>query len=120
MFCLPIIICELLMPKYEMILSVAKTNIDPSKNPPATGMNAYSPFLPYMPELTASSMAGASRDQNDAAIMTPAAKPSAMSSDFRWNIQDQISLTVSCENLLVCGDVPDSRAEKSPSPNRGP
>lgn len=27
-------------------------------------------------------MAGASNDQNEAAIITPAAKPSAMSSDF--------------------------------------
>lgn len=108
------------MPKYEMILSVTKTNIDPSKNPPATGMNAYSPFLPYMPELTASSMAGASRDQKDAAIMTPAAKPSAMSSDFRCNIQDQISPTASCENVLLRYDVPDSRAEKLPSPSREP
>lgn len=79
---LPIIICELFIPKYEITLSVANTNIEPNKNPPATGINAYSPLRPYMPELTASSMAGASSDQNDAAIMTPAANPSAISRDF--------------------------------------
>lgn len=79
--------CELLIPKYEMILSVANTNIEPRRNPPATGTNAYSPFSPYIFELTANSMAGANRDQNDAAIITPAAKPSAMSSDFRWKMK---------------------------------
>lgn len=66
-----------------MILSVPNTNIDPSRKPPATGMKAYSPLAPYVPELSASSMAGANSDQNDAAIITPAAKPRAMSSDLR-------------------------------------
>lgn len=75
--------CELLIPRYEIILSVANTKIDPSRNPPATGMKAYSPFLPYVPEVSANSIAGAKRDQNEAAIITPAAKPSAKSSDFR-------------------------------------
>lgn len=79
---IPIIIWELFMPKYEIILSVTNTNIDPSKKPPATGIKAYSPFLPYVPELSANSMAGASNDQNDAAIITPAANPSATSNDF--------------------------------------
>lgn len=74
--------CELFIPKYEIILSVAKTNMEPSRKPPATGTNAYSPFLPYEPELTANSIAGAKSDQNDAAIITPAANPSAISSDF--------------------------------------
>lgn len=81
---LPIIICELFIPKYEIILSVAKTNIEPSRKPPATGINAYSPFFPYIPDPTANSMAGANNDQNDAAIITPAAKPSAMSNDFLY------------------------------------
>lgn len=81
---LPIIICELLIPKYEIILSVTKTNIEPSKKPPATGINAYSPFFPYIFELTANSMAGARSDQNDAAIITPAANPNAISSDFLY------------------------------------
>lgn len=74
--------CELFIPKYEIILSVAKTNIEPNKNPAATGTNAYSPFSPYIFELTANSIAGASNDQNEAAIITPAANPNAMSSDF--------------------------------------
>lgn len=74
--------CELFIPKYEMILSVAKTNMDPSRKPPATGTNANSPFSPYNFELTAKSIAGASSDQNEAAIITPAANPNAMSSDF--------------------------------------
>lgn len=65
-----------------MILSVANTNIEPNKKPPATGINAYSPFAPYMPEPVANSMAGANNDQNDAAIITPAAKPNAISNDF--------------------------------------
>lgn len=75
--------CGLLIPKYEMILSVTNTKIDPSKKPPATGMKAYSPFRPYVPELSANSMAGANSDQNEAAIITPAANPSARSRDFR-------------------------------------
>ena len=66
-----------------MILSVPNTNIDPNRNPPATGMKAYSPFAPYVPELSANSIAGANNDQNDAAIITPAANPRAMSSDLR-------------------------------------
>lgn len=75
--------CGLLIPKYEITLSVANTKIEPSRKPPATGINAYSPFTPYVCDLTASSMAGASNDQNDAAIITPAAKPNAMSNDLR-------------------------------------
>lgn len=67
-----------------MILSVANTNIEPSKNPPATGINAYSPFEPYVPDFSANSMAGDSSDQNEAAIITPAANPSAISSDFLY------------------------------------
>lgn len=47
------------------------------------GINAYSPLAPYVCDLTASSMAGASSDQNEAAIITPAAKPSAISNDLR-------------------------------------
>lgn len=74
--------CELLIPKYEITLSVAKTNMEPSRKPPATGTNAYSPLAPYIFELTANSIAGASRDQNVAAIITPAANPNAMSRDF--------------------------------------
>lgn len=70
------------MPKYEIILSVPNTNIEPSRKPPATGMKAYSPLAPYVPELSANSIAGANNDQNDAAIITPAANPSAMSRDF--------------------------------------
>lgn len=66
-----------------MILSVANTKIEPNRKPPATGMNAYSPFDPYIPDVVASSMAGANNDQNDAAIITPAANPSAISNDFR-------------------------------------
>lgn len=61
---------------------MANTKIEPNKNPPATGMNAYLPFSPYRPDVSASSMAGASSDQNVAAIITPAAKPSAISNDF--------------------------------------
>lgn len=76
--------CGLLIPKYDIILSVANTKIDPNRKPPATGKNAYSPFLPYICDVTANSIAGANNDQNDAAIMTPAAKPSAMSRDFRY------------------------------------
>lgn len=68
------------MPKYEMILSVPNTNIDPSRKPPATGRKAN---FPYVPELSANSIAGANRDQNDAAIITPAANPRAMSRDLR-------------------------------------
>lgn len=74
--------CGLLMPKYEISLSVPNTNIDPSRKPPATGMKAYSPLAPYVPELSASSIAGANNDQKLAAIITPAAKPSAISNDF--------------------------------------
>lgn len=66
-----------------MSLSVPNTNIDPNRKPPATGMKAYSPLAPYVPEVSANSIAGANSDQNDAAIITPAAKPKAMSSDFR-------------------------------------
>lgn len=72
-----------------MILSVAKTNMEPNRKPPATGRNAYSPFDPYIFELTANSIAGASSDQNEAAIITPAAKPNAISSDFRWKKENQ-------------------------------
>lgn len=71
------------MPKYEMILSVPNTNIDPKRNPPATGMKAYSPLAPYVPDCSANSIAGANNDQNDAAIITPAANPRAMSRDLR-------------------------------------
>lgn len=78
-----IIICGLLIPRYEMILSVPNTKIAPNKKPPATGTKANSPCAPYVPDFSANSIAGASSDQNDAAIMTPAAKPSAMSNDFR-------------------------------------
>lgn len=70
-----------------MILSVAKTKIAPNKNPPATGTNAYSLFFPYIPDFSASSMAGPNNDQNDAAIITPAANPSAMSNDFLYAIE---------------------------------
>lgn len=79
----PIIMCGLLIPKYEITLSVANTKIDPNRKPPATGINAYSPFFPYICDVTANSMAGANSDQNDAAIITPAANPSAISRDFR-------------------------------------
>lgn len=79
---IPIIMCGLLIPKYEITLSVANTKIEPNRKPPATGTNANSPFNPYNPDVTASSMAGANNDQNEAAIITPAAKPSAISSDF--------------------------------------
>lgn len=74
--------CGLLIPKYEITLSVANTKIEPKRKPPATGTNANSPFAPYIPDVTASSMAGFNNDQNDAAIITPAAKPSAISNDF--------------------------------------
>lgn len=67
-----------------MILSVANTKIEPSKNPPATGINAYSPLAPYWPDFSASSIAGLNKDQNVAAIITPAAKPRAISNDFLY------------------------------------
>lgn len=86
--CLPIIICGLFIPKYEIILSVANTKIDPSRKPPATGINAYSPLAPYICDETANSIAGANNDQNDAAIITPAAKPSAISNDFRCALNE--------------------------------
>jgi hypothetical protein len=98
----PIIIEVLLMPKYDITLSVPYTNTAPIRNPIATGIKAYSPLAPYepiknkfieqkfpqtpsnfkVPEFSANSIAGASSDQNDAAIMTPAAKPRAASKDF--------------------------------------
>lgn len=67
-----------------MILSVTKTNIEPKRNPKATGMNANSPLAPYNPEFSANSIAGAKSDQNDAATITPAANPNAASNDFLY------------------------------------
>lgn len=75
--------CESFSPKYEISLSVPNTNIAPRRNPNATGKYAYLPSSPYIPEPSAISIAGARSDQNEAAIITPAANPKAASSDFR-------------------------------------
>ena len=79
--------CVLLIPKNEIILSQPNTKIAPNKNPNATGTKAYLPFSPYVFDSLAISIAGANNDQNEAAIITPAAKPSAASNDLRYKIQ---------------------------------
>ena len=46
------------------------TNKAPKKNPILTGTNVYSPSVPYNFDETAISIAGANRDQYDAAVIT--------------------------------------------------
>lgn len=69
-------------PSTVINLSAPNTKSAPNKKPKATGINAYSPFSPYILDSVACSMAGDSKDQNDAAVMTPAANPKLVSKSF--------------------------------------
>ena len=46
----------------------------------------YLPSSPYILDFSAISIAGSSRDQYDAASITPPAKPKLASNSFRWKI----------------------------------
>ena len=56
--------------KYGNNLSAKYTNAAPKTKPRATGTNAHLPSLPYTPEVSAISIAGAKSDQYDAASIT--------------------------------------------------
>lgn len=73
-----------LRPKKSKNLSVPNTNTAPNKNPTATGTKAYWPFSPYKPEFLHISIAGSSKDQYEAAVITPAANPKDTSSNFLY------------------------------------
>ena len=45
------------------------------------------PSSPYILDFSAISIAGSSRDQYDAASITPPAKPKLASNSFRWKIK---------------------------------
>lgn len=66
--------------------SVNHTKSAPNKKPIVAGTNANSPFSPYTVDFSAISIAGASNDQYEAAVITPAAKPKLTSSNFLCKI----------------------------------
>lgn len=61
---------------------MANTKAAPNRKPPATGAKAYCPFSPYNFDSWHIVIAGSKRDQYEAAVMTPAAKPRETSRSF--------------------------------------
>jgi hypothetical protein len=53
-----------------MNTSAPYTKTAPKTKPTATGIKAHSPLLPYKPDNSAISIAGASKDQYEAAVIT--------------------------------------------------
>lgn len=82
--------------------STKRKKIPPAAKPTAAGIQAR---LPY--ELSAYSIDGANKDQKEAAIITPAAKPSMVSSKRR--------LTVLKKNTTADPTIVQNHVNKPPS-----
>lgn len=68
-----------------MSKSDRNTNKAPNTKPTAAGINANCPSFPKVVSCPASSIAGANRDQYDAAIITPLENPKLPSNNFLCN-----------------------------------